>query len=101
MAMKLWINGKLASINGRTKGILTFQGIPYEWDNAPEEITLKVFMTSDNEVFITSDDKVIIINTKKSFKVSKNTLYINHSGKVSYKLLNLLDGSVQDDTLIL
>lgn len=101
MARKLWINNQLANINNFTKGYIIFEGVTYEWDNAPEEIIQKVFMTSDNEIFVTSDNKVIIINTKSKSKVSKGTLSIDHNGKVSYKLLNLLRGSVEDDTLIL
>ena len=100
MARKLWINGKLANINGRTKGILTYQSIPYEWDNAPEVIIPKTFMTSENQVFITADNKTVVVKTSKS-KVSKGIVSITNNGKVSNRVLNLVKGSVENDTLIL
>lgn len=49
MARKLWINGKLANINGKTRGYIIFQGNSYEWDNSGESTYALTLVTSDEK----------------------------------------------------
>lgn len=101
MARKLWINGKLASINGKTRGYIIYQGVSYEWDNGDEQVTPLTLITSDDKWFITYDDEYFVIVTKASAKVSQGTLNIQHNGTVAAKVFNMVEGNVTGDTLYL
>lgn len=102
MARKLWINGKLASINGKTRGYIIYQGVSYEWDNSSEpQVTPLTLVTSDDKWFITYDDKYFVIVNEASASVSRGTLNIENNGAVTKMVFNMAQGTVTGDVLYL
>jgi hypothetical protein len=102
MARKLWINGKLATINGKTRGYIIYQGVSYEWDNNGTQPTIALtLITSDDKWFITYDDKYFVIVTQASANVSQGLLSVEHNGTVTNKVFNMAQGTVNGDVLYL
>lgn len=101
MARKLWINGKLANINGKTRGYIIYQGVSYEWDNSEEPTYGFTLITSDDKWFITYDDKYFVIVTQASANVSQGLLSVEHNGTVTNKVFNMAQGTVSGDVLYL
>lgn len=100
MARKLWINNKLASINGKTQGYIIFQGVSYEWNNNETQIALTL-ITNDDKWFITSLDTYFVIINQPTARVRQGVLEIENNGKVAKQVVNLAQGTVSGETLTL
>lgn len=101
MVRKLWINNKLANINEKIKGFLTFLGIEYEWDNSGIVLEYGNFITSEDYYFITVDDENFVVLLSSSANVTQGVLNLANKGSTRGDVLVLVEGTVTDETLTL
>lgn len=101
MARKLWINDKLANINGKIKGFLTFLGVEYEWDNSNLESDYGNFITSEDYYFITVNNENFVVLLSSNANTNQGVLNLVNKGSTRGDVLVLVEGTVTDETLTL